>query len=143
MILPVSSPSLSNTETAEQHFQVSQITLLSNFTIRYSPLCQDFAVPAIRPLRLSLAMEGSPWFDQFSHYLFPPSFLNWLPPLDGSHLSRRMAPGSSENENGHRKGPAPSYIQVRICVRSGRTTILMDIFRSPNHTFSNRRSMTA
>lgn len=56
-----------------------------------------------------------PWFDAYRHYEFPPTFLNFLSPLDGSHLTRRMAPVSSENENGIRRGPAPSYIQVRIC----------------------------
>lgn len=53
------------------------------------------------------------WFDAYSHYEFPPTFLNFLPPLDGSHLSR-MAPENTEIENGTRRGPAPSYIQVRL-----------------------------
>ena len=46
---------------------------------------------------------------QYGHLLQPPTFLNWLPPLDGSHLS--MAPVKDEPENG-RVGPPTSFIQV-------------------------------
>ena len=57
-------------------------------------------------------MEGEIWHSEFGHMLQPPTFLNFLPPLDGSHLTRRMAPASPEAANGTKKGPAPSTIQL-------------------------------
>lgn len=48
---------------------------------------------------------------KYGHLLQPPTFLNWIPPLDGSHLSKRMAPVKDEAEAG-RIGPPTSFIQV-------------------------------
>ena len=56
----------------------------------------------------------SPWFNEFSHMLQPPTFLNWLPPFDGSHLSRRMNPlreAHTNASNGPTRPPT-SFIQV-------------------------------
>lgn len=58
-------------------------------------------------------MGSSPvWFDEYAHFLFPPTILNFISPLDGSHLSRRMAPVRDSDTDPDRTGPLPSFIQV-------------------------------
>ena len=59
------------------------------------------------PITASLSLTSL----KYGHLLQPPTFLNWLPPLDGSHLSKRMAPMKDEAETG-RTGPPTSFIQV-------------------------------
>jgi hypothetical protein len=46
------------------------------------------------------------------HLLFPPTLLNWISPLDGSHLPPKMAPVRDSDGESARTGPHPSFIQV-------------------------------
>ena len=62
-------------------------------------------------------MVDSPvWATDYDHLIFPPTFLNFIPPLDGSHLPQKknMAPARDKDPEGDsdRVGPLPSFIQV-------------------------------
>lgn len=57
-------------------------------------------------------MDSPVWFDEYSHLLFPPTILNFIPPLDGSHLSKKMAPLKDSDADPDRNGPLSSFIQV-------------------------------
>jgi hypothetical protein len=52
------------------------------------------------------------WYDEYSHFLFPPTILNFIPPLDGSHLSKMAPVRDSDTTDPDRIGPLPSFIQV-------------------------------
>jgi hypothetical protein len=57
-------------------------------------------------------MDSPVWGTAYDHLLFPPTILNFIPPLDGSHLSRKMAPVRDTDADPDRTGPNPSFIQV-------------------------------
>jgi hypothetical protein len=57
-------------------------------------------------------MDSPVWYDEYSHLLFPPTILNFIPPFDGSHLSKKMAPVRDSDTDPERTGPHPSFIQV-------------------------------
>lgn len=53
-----------------------------------------------------------PWSTEYDHLMFPPTILNFIPPFDGSHLSKRMAPVRESDADSECAGPLPSFIQV-------------------------------
>ena len=57
-------------------------------------------------------MDSPIWFQEYGHLLQPPTFLNFLPPLDGTHLSKGMPPTTDAEAPNGRIGPPTSFIQV-------------------------------
>ena len=55
---------------------------------------------------------GQVWATEYSHLLFPPTLLNWIPPLDGSHLPKRNMSPVKDPEDSASRGPPTSFIQV-------------------------------
>ncbi len=56
--------------------------------------------------------ERPVWSNDYDHLLFPPTSLNFISPLDGSHISKKMAPVRDPDLDPDRTGPLPSFIQV-------------------------------
>lgn len=57
-------------------------------------------------------MDSPVWSTDYDHMLFSPTILNFIPPFDGSHLSKKMAPVREPDTDPDRTGPPASFIQV-------------------------------
>jgi hypothetical protein len=78
--------------------------------------CEPWSCDRKRRLKVhgpaSTSMDSPVWYDEYAHHLFPPTILNFIPPFDGSHLSKKMAPVRDSDVDLDRTGPPPSFIQV-------------------------------